>query len=558
MVTVAHHSPHVLDALVFLSSQAVFFAFAWLFLVKQLFQDYRRQLSSTKPPAATQYGVQILFCLTLTFSCTLFELIIFEITDVLDRDTRWLYWKLTIYVILTLVIFVLPYYQFLLLLSNLGSGRHRHRWLGATVSWLVYFYFFWRVGEKFPIQTNQLTSQNWLAIEPAMARVGVFGVTLMAILSGFGAVNSPYTTLFVFVRQVTASQIQTVERKLTQTTGILHSKQQQLIEEERRVQAGQASHGLMKRMVHSVTGTLGLGAQASLHRLREEIQMLENISQRIQADLETLHFEKHRYDETRTFKGQYFNFLGYIFSVYCVYKVVMAFINIVFHRIGKTDPITYGLTLAATHANIQSLDVPFWSQQLSFWFVGIMVVCSIRSLLLQIIKFFKVFTGTISPANVVLLLAQLMGVYFLSSVLLLRMSLPPEFRMIIQDVLGTIEFHFYQRWFDVIFLVSALTSMAFVYFVHQVQVDAHHALTLGHDDDTDWEAIELGTRPQSSGDYTNAYGLAKDHFDDVTLSYPSSVETANSYRTNIPDPIMENPKAPGTSRALHSDPRRRW
>ncbi|KAJ1963391.1 hypothetical protein IWQ62_003230 [Dispira parvispora] len=391
-----------------------------------------------------------------------------------------------------------------------------------------------------------------------MARVGVFGVTLMAILSGFGAVNSPYTTLFVFVRQVTAAQIQTVERKLTQTTGILHSKQQQLIEEERRVQADQASHRLMKRMVHSMTGTLGLGAQASLHRLREEIQMLENISQRIQADLETLHFEKHRYDEIRTFKGQYFNFLGYIFSVYCVYKVVMAFINIVFHRVGKTDPITYGLTLAATHANIQSLDVPFWSQQLSFWFVGIMVVCSIRGLLLQIIKFFKVFTGTVSPANVVLLLAQLMGVYFLSSVLLLRMSLPPEFRMIIQDVLGTIEFHFYQRWFDVIFLVSALTSMAFVYFVHQAQIDSHHALTLGHDDDTDWEAIELGTRPQSFGDYANDYGLAKDHFEDVTLSYPSSTDVAGSSMMTAPNSMAGNSQTSGTFRALHSDPRRRW
>ncbi|KAG0262440.1 Golgi pH regulator B [Mortierella polycephala] len=254
-----------------------------------------------------------------------------------------------------------------------------------------------------------MRSAGILSIEWGVSRVGIIGVTISAILSGFGAVNNSYSNLFFFLRQVTDSDIQLAEKKCIQTLDMIAHKKKRMVLEEARLR--------------------------TLDGLKQELAALEGISRQLFQDIDDLYVEK-------------------------------AFINTLFRRTGSTDPITALITRFVSHTNM-TIDVRFWSQQLSFFFVGLMIFLSIRGLLTELSKFFRASSRHVSSSNIILFLAHIMGLYFLSSVLMMRQNLPLEYRSIISDSVGALEFDFYHRWFDVIFLISGIFSMAFLHFVHK-------------------------------------------------------------------------------------------
>lgn len=82
-------------------------------------------------------------------------------------------------------------------------------------------------------------------------------------------------------------------------------------------------------------------------------------------------------------------------------------------------------------------------------------------------QFFYKISSSKSSNIIVLVLAQIMGMYFCSSVLMMRMNMPAEYRVIITEILGGLHFNFYHRWFDVIFLMSAVTTILVLYIVNR-------------------------------------------------------------------------------------------
>ncbi|ESN98239.1 hypothetical protein HELRODRAFT_101766 [Helobdella robusta] len=443
----------LVDSCIMFFSLIIFFGFGWVFFLKQLFRDYE----------VHDWLVLLLYSATFALSCTMFELIIFEIMGQLDPSSRYFHWKLELYATLFTVIFILPFYICYFAICNIQflPGAKFFKITYAAICWAIYFYFFWKVGDPFPILSPK---HGILSIEQCIGRVGVFGVTIMAVLSGFGAVNYPYTCMSYFVRQVDDSDILTLEKRLQQTMDMIIMKKKRMV--------------LSKRDSHSVGSKEAEGRwtfsgvfkrirrDSNDHYMREEAEALEEFSRQLFLESVDLHNEQERKECLKTLKGKYFNLMGHFFSIYCVWKIFMATFNIVLDRVGKVDPVTRGIEIAVNYLGIQ-FDVRFWSQHISFWLVGIIIITSIRGLLITLTKFFYAIASTKSSNIIVLCLAQIMGMYFLSCVLLMRMNLPAEYRTIITEVLGDLQFNFYHRWFDVIFLISALGSILFLYMVHK-------------------------------------------------------------------------------------------
>ena len=123
--------------------------------------------------------------------------------------------------------------------------------------WVAYLLLFWKMGEPFPILSRE---HGLFSIEPGMSRIAVLGVTLMAVLSGFGAINGPYTYLFFFMRPVTDVHIMNAYKQFSQVVDTLFMKKRKLAAARAsRSQSPAATQGFVKRVFNTVSNTLFAG-----------------------------------------------------------------------------------------------------------------------------------------------------------------------------------------------------------------------------------------------------------------------------------------------------------
>jgi hypothetical protein len=160
-------------------------------------------------------------------------------------------------------------------------------------------------------------------------RIGVVGVTMMAILSGFAAINGPVNNLNIFKRSITDLMLKQSEDRLMLSVDSLFTLKKQ----------GQNSNA----------------QQMFVKQLFIELESLNTDRDKVKSN---------------SLKGMYFNVLGVVFSLYCFFKVIISIFNIILDPKRGQDPASKILNFVQSKLGYD-VDLDYWSGTLSFIVVGL-------------------------------------------------------------------------------------------------------------------------------------------------------------------------------------------
>ncbi len=327
--------------------------------------------------------------------------------------------------------------------------------------------------------TRDSAGSRGLARE-CLERVGVIGISLMALLSGFASVSSPWhafvSTRTSRRRPVTEADIVRRQAGLDATGEMLIDKKHRLRALQKKVAAaevamGSSGGGLVGKLVGSLRGLSGVGDAGEIKALQIEIEGLESMEVNLSSSLSMLRTKHAAEARAGTTAGRLLAIPTYVFSCYCIYRVLATSLTSLRRlyypaaSFASSDPINRFLGILARHWD-PKLDQTAWARQISFLLSGVILAASANSVLQTFHIFAKWAPGLLyqAQANLALLIGQITATYVISAGLLLRSNLPKDVGSAVGHALeSALEPAFVDRWFEGWFLLASVATSAAIW-----------------------------------------------------------------------------------------------
>ncbi|KAF0642817.1 hypothetical protein FPSE5266_08691 [Fusarium pseudograminearum] len=431
-------------------------------------------------------GAAWTFGLTVGLAATLGALIMDEIIEVVNADSRNLALRITVPSLLFLLVVLVPWLECRSVVTSAGwsfqrtaKGKlPRFAWGLHAALFMGWLFAFWSVGQAVPEgamrrMSNGSGSLSDMLTRGCLERIGVVGISLMALLSGFAAVSSPWHAFMDLTarrkRPVTDTDVARKQAGWDTANEMLLTKRHRLQFLERKTSAAQTGafakgSGLVGKVMGSLRGATG--DEAEMRSLRLEIAGLETMEANLASGVSLLKSHRAATVRASTPLGRLFLVPSQLFSLYCLYRIGATTITTIRRAysptstFANTDPINRFLSILARHWD-PKLDQLAWARLISFALSGVILVASANSVVQTFHLFAKWTPGLLrqAQANLALVVGQIAATYVISAALLLRSQLPSALGSAVGSVLrGALSPAFVDGWFEGWFLVGSLVT----------------------------------------------------------------------------------------------------
>ncbi|KAJ4855300.1 abscisic acid g-protein coupled receptor domain-containing protein [Trichoderma breve] len=415
-------------------------------------------------------GAAWAFGTTVGLAATLGALIMAEIVEAVDPAARNLALRVTVPALLFMLVVLIPWLECRSLVSSAGwsfqrtaKGKLPRVALGLqAVLFGGWLFIFWSMGSVVP--------RAEILLRACLERIGVVGISLMALLSGFASVSAPWHTFGrsdTRRRPLTEADVNRKQTGLDATSEMLATKRHRLQYLERKISqeaSKRGKTGLVGMVMGSIRGATG--EEAEIQTLKMEIVGLEAMEANLSSNLVLMKNQRAASARASTTMGRILLVPSYIFSAYCVYRILATSLTTLRRAsspsasFASSDPINRFLGLLARHWD-PKLDQMAWARIISFALSGVILVASANSAIQTFHLFAKWTPGLLrhAQANLALAVGQVAATYVISASLLLRSQLPSEARSAVGGVLrGALTPAFVDGWFEGWFLLGSVVT----------------------------------------------------------------------------------------------------